>query len=128
MEDVRKGSSKALFKCVSAFAGGGGSSIGYRLAGGKVLGAIEFVPEAERTYRRNFPDTFVDRRDIREVLEDDAKGLLDRLGIWVGDLDILDGSPPCSEFSSAGTGIKDQTSCAPIPMCSKAGSPRFPSS
>ena len=126
MEDVRKGSSKALFKCVSAFAGGGGSSIGYRLAGGKVLGVIEFVPEAERTYRRNFPDTFVDGRDVREVLEDDAKGLLDRLGIWVGDLDILDGSPPCSEFSSAGTGIKDQTILRPYSDVQQSGIATLP--
>ena len=126
MEDVRAASSKALFTCVSAFAGGGGSSIGYRLAGGKVPGVIEFVPAAARTYQRNFPDTFVDARDIREVLEDEAKALLDRLGIRAGDLDILDGSPPCSEFSVAGTGIKDQNVLRPYSDVKQSGIATLP--
>ena len=42
---------RALFNVLSTFAGGGGSSTGYRLAGGKILAINEFVPEAQNTYR-----------------------------------------------------------------------------
>ena len=41
--DVTLESSKKLFTVISTFAGGGGSSTGYRLAGGNVLAINEFV-------------------------------------------------------------------------------------
>jgi hypothetical protein len=63
MADVMEASSAEKFTVISTFAGGGGSSTGYRLAGGKVLLASEFVPEAGRTYRINFRDCVVDPRD-----------------------------------------------------------------
>ena len=68
------------------------------------LFAIDFVPEAARTYRRNFPRTLIDRRDIREITRDarTVAELLERVNLKPGDLDILDGSPPCCEFSTAG--------------------------
>ena len=43
INDVRKSSARELFTVVSTFAGGGGSSTGYRLAGGKVIAINEFV-------------------------------------------------------------------------------------
>ena len=52
------------------FAGGGGSSLGYRLAGGYVALISEFVAEARRTYATNFPETLIDPRDIRDVTAD----------------------------------------------------------
>lgn len=107
MDDVRRASSTALFTAIVTFAGGGGSSTGYQLAGGQVLLTNEFVPEAARTYRRNFPDCIVDGRDIRAVISD-VEAFLAQAGLKPGDLDILDGSPPCSEFSVAGKGISDQ--------------------
>ena len=67
LKDVLDASSQKLFTVVSTFAGGGGSSTGYRLAGGNVLAINEFVPEAVRTYSENFPDTFVDHGDIRKI-------------------------------------------------------------
>ena len=90
--------------------GGGGSSVGYRLAGGKVLMVNEFVAEAARTYGSNFPDCVVDRRDIREISSNDktAASFLAMVGLKPGELDVLDGSPPCCEFSTAGRGIGDQ--------------------
>jgi DNA-cytosine methyltransferase len=126
MRDVRLASSKDFFKCFSTFAGGGGSSTGYRLAGGRVIGACEFVPEAALTYRRNFPDALVDTRDIRQVLSDGAGELMRSLGIVVGELDILDGSPPCSEFSVAGTGIKDQSVLRPYSDVMQSGIATLP--
>jgi DNA (cytosine-5)-methyltransferase 1 len=110
MADVLEGSASGRFKVISTFAGGGGSSSGYRLAGGKVLLASEFVPEAARTYRTNFPDCVVDERDIREISASDeaVANFLAIAGLKVGELDVLDGSPPCCEFSTAGRGIGDQ--------------------
>ena len=88
------------FSVASTFAGCGGSSLGYRLAGFKVLYANEFVEEARNTYASNArPSTFLDDRDIRDVTADDV---LSKIGKKVGELDVLDGSPPCSSFSMSG--------------------------
>lgn len=92
------------FKVASTFSGCGGSSLGYRMAGYRVLWANEFVEAARETYRANAsPHTIVDGRDIRQVCGDD---ILNATGLGVGELDILDGSPPCSSFSMAGSRSK----------------------
>jgi DNA-cytosine methyltransferase len=106
MADVHAASMRKLFTAVSLFAGGGGSSLGYRLAGGHILAVNEFIAEAARNYVKNFPETLVDTRDIRDILRDPANviAFLLLVGLIVGALDILDGSPPCSEFSTAGRG------------------------
>lgn len=110
MADVMRASAARKFTAISTFGGGGGSSTGYRLAGGRVLLVNEFVPEAARTYAINFPDCVVDQRDIRKISTSDeaVAALLARVGLNPGELDILDGSPPCCEFSTAGRGIGDQ--------------------
>jgi DNA (cytosine-5)-methyltransferase 1 len=48
LKDVYDASAQEKFKVISTFAGGGGSSTGYRLAGGKVLVINEFVEELSR--------------------------------------------------------------------------------
>lgn len=88
------------FTVASTFAGAGGSSTGYRMAGFRVGYANEFVPIAQESYRANCaPYTFVDGRDVKTV-----KGaeILERCGLGVGELDVFDGSPPCQAFSTAG--------------------------
>lgn len=88
-------------RVVSTFAGAGGSSTGYRMAGAKVLWASEFIAAAADTYAANKArHTVLDRRDIREVT---GTQILEAVGLGVGELDVLDGSPPCASFSSAGT-------------------------
>lgn len=99
MDYVNSQSEKKLFNVVSLFAGGGGSSTGYRLAGGKVLGINEFVESAQETYAENYPDTHIFKQDIRDLT---GGIILEKLNLKKGDLDILDGSPPCSSFSIAG--------------------------
>jgi DNA (cytosine-5)-methyltransferase 1 len=94
--DVTLESSKKLFTVISTFAGGGGSSTGYRLAGGNVLAINEFVEEAIKTYSLNFPDTKIIPGDIKKL---SGKDFLDISGLKEGELDIFDGSPPCSAFS-----------------------------
>ena len=99
LKDVYDASAQEKFKVISTFAGGGGSSTGYRLAGGKVLVINEFVEEAQKTYAENYPDTIILPGDIKEL---NGKDFLDAAGVGVGEIDILDGSPPCSAFSVAG--------------------------
>lgn len=86
-------------RVASLFSGCGGSSLGYKLAGCDVIYAVEFVPEAIAAYRANHPNTYLDTRDVREV---QAQDILNQ----VGEIDILDGSPPCQSFSTAGARSK----------------------
>ena len=99
LQDVKDASAQNKFTVISTFAGGGGSSTGYRLAGGKVLCINEFVEEAVKTYRENYPETHILPGDIKEL---NGKDFLEAAGLQVGEVDILDGSPPCSAFSVAG--------------------------
>ncbi len=99
MNYVREQESKKLFNVVSMFAGGGGSSTGYRLAGGNVLAVNEFIPAAQIAYAKNYPSTYIFKDDIRKLTGDE---ILKQIGLNKGELDILDGSPPCSSFSTAG--------------------------
>jgi len=99
VDDVKRASAQKKFTAISCFAGGGGSSTGYRLAGGDILLINEFVESAVETYTANFPDTKVLVDDIKEYTADD---FLNMAGVAKGELDILDGSPPCSAFSVAG--------------------------
>lgn len=99
VEDVKSASAQKKFTAISCFAGGGGSSTGYRLAGGDILLINEFVESAVATYTANFPDTKVLVDDIKSYTADD---FLAMAGVAKGELDILDGSPPCSAFSVAG--------------------------
>ena len=99
MQDVGIAESKNLFRVISTFAGGGGSSTGYRLAGGNILAINEFVEEARNTYHANFPHTLIIPDDIKKL---SGKDFLEPFDMKPGQLDILDGSPPCSAFSVAG--------------------------
>ena len=100
MKDVHAGEALNKFRVISTFAGGGGSSTGYRLAGGNILCVNEFVEQARITYKENYPDTIIMPDDIKQLT---GKDFLETAGIQKGELDILDGSPPCSAFSMCGT-------------------------
>lgn len=87
------------YKAISTFSGCGGSSLGYKMAGFKVLWANEFIPAAQEVYGLNHPQTILDTRDIRQVQPHE---ILDAIGMQPGELDLFDGSPPCAAFSTAG--------------------------
>lgn len=87
------------YNVVSTFSGCGGSCLGFRMAGYKVLWANEFIPAAQNTYRANHPDTILDPRDIRTISPEE---ILKAINMKSGELDILNGSPPCAAFSTAG--------------------------
>jgi DNA (cytosine-5)-methyltransferase 1 len=84
---------------VSLFAGCGGSSLGYSMAGFRELLAVEWDDNAVATFALNFPDVPVHHGDICALSVDDV---LARTGLKSGELDVLDGSPPCQGFSTAG--------------------------
>lgn len=87
------------FYVASTFSGCGGSCLGYRMAGYRVVWANEFVRAAQATYRANHPNSFLDPRDIRLI---HPAEILAQIGLQAGDLDVLDGSPPCDSFSTVG--------------------------
>jgi len=85
---------------VSTFSGCGGSCLGFRMAGFRTLWASEFIPEARDSYRANAERrTVLDERDIREVKPEE---ILEAIKLKRGEIDVLEGSPPCSSFSTAG--------------------------
>lgn len=88
-------------KVFSCFACGGGSTMGYKLAGFDVIGFNEIDARMAELYIKNHNpkykfiegiQTFKLRNDLPEELYN---------------LDILDGSPPCSSFSMSGNREKD---------------------
>ena len=98
MEEIEK-LDKNGYKVISTFSGCGGSSLGYKLAGYKVLWANEFVKAAAETYKANHKKTILNQKDIRDLTPED---ILKEAGLKKGELDIFDGSPPCANFSVSG--------------------------
>lgn len=84
---------------VSTFSGCGGSSLGYKRAGFDVKLAIDFEENAVKTYQMNFPNNTVWKENIRNITGD---MILKETGLQKGELDIFDGSPPCTPFSMSG--------------------------
>lgn len=88
-------------KVFSCFACGGGSTMGYKLAGFEVLGANEIDPKMAECYKLNHKPKYLYIEPIQEFKDRED------LPAELYDLDILDGSPPCSSFSMAGNREKD---------------------
>ncbi len=84
---------------ISTFAGAGGSSLGYSMAGFRELLAVEWDDNAVATFKLNFPDVPVYHGDIAKLTVEEV---LQRTGLQPGQLDVFDGSPPCQGFSTAG--------------------------
>ena len=88
------------YTVASTFSGCGGSCLGYRMAGFKVLWGNEFIPAAQASYRANMSTgSILDGRDIKVVRPEE---ILEATGLKKGELDLFDGSPPCQAFSTAG--------------------------
>ena len=83
-------------KVMSTFACGGGSSMGYKRAGCEVIAANDIDPEMAWHYKLNIKPRHYFLCPINELLTKDLPPEL-------FELDILDGSPPCSTFSMAGS-------------------------
>ena len=84
---------------ISTFAGCGGSSLGYHMAGFRELLAVEWEQNAADTFRLNFPHVPLYHGDIAKLSVAECLRLAN---IAPGDLDVFDGSPPCQGFSTSG--------------------------
>jgi DNA (cytosine-5)-methyltransferase 1 len=95
------GIEKHGLKVFGTFICGGGSTMGYKLAGFNHLGGVEIDPQVADVYKANHNPKYLFTEDIR--------GFADRATFpdELYNLDILDGSPPCSSFSMAGNREKD---------------------
>lgn len=85
-------------KVFSCFACGGGSTMGYKLAGCEVLGCCEIDKKMNDVYIANHHPKYNFLMDIRDFNKIPNEELPPELFA----LDVLDGSPPCTTFSMAG--------------------------
>lgn len=86
-------------KIISLFSGAGGLDRGFEMSGFETIWANEYDKDIWETYEKNFPDTVLDRRTIRDVPSNE-----------IPDCDGIIGGPPCQSWSEAGAlrGIKDK--------------------
>lgn len=93
LKDLKQDKDVNVFSCFSC---GGGSSMGYKRAGFNVLGNVEIDPAIIEVYRKNLKPKYSYNMDLRDFNKKED------LPEELYNLDILDGSPPCSTFSTAG--------------------------
>lgn len=89
---------KSNLKVFSCFACGGGSTMGYKLAGYDVIGCLEIDKRMNNIYKKNHNPKYNFCMDIRDFNNIPNEELPKELF----NLDILDGSPPCTTFSMSG--------------------------
>jgi DNA (cytosine-5)-methyltransferase 1 len=75
--------------------------MGYKLSGFNHLGGVEIDPKIAKVYQLNHKPKHLYLEDIRHFVK--RSDIPDELY----NLDLLDGSPPCSSFSMAGNREKD---------------------
>lgn len=85
-------------KIASFFTGAGGLDLGFKKAGFDIVYANEFDKTIWTTFEKNFPETTLDKRSIRDVKASE-----------VPKVDGIIGGPPCQSWSEAGMqrGIDD---------------------
>ena len=84
-------------KAIDLFSGCGGTSLGLRRCGFRVIAAVENDLLAVETYRKNHHGVKVWDRDICMLT---VKKLMEYHKLKRGELDLLAGCPPCQAFSS----------------------------
>ncbi|KXK41083.1 MAG: DNA-cytosine methyltransferase [Chlorobi bacterium OLB5] len=91
------GQTRKQLKVVSLFTGAGGLDLGFKEAGYKCVFASDIMPQAEKTFKLNFPTTPFICKDIRLFSKEEIKEL-------IGDetIDVIIGGPPCQGFSNMG--------------------------
>ncbi|WP_298610351.1 DNA cytosine methyltransferase [uncultured Thiothrix sp.] len=82
------------FKILDTFAGAGGFSLGFQLAGAELVGAIERDSWASETFKFNHPDAIVLHRDITSLTDEE---ILESFGTRKPN--VILGGPPCQGFS-----------------------------
>ena len=83
-------------KVFSCFSCAGGSTMGYKLSGCEVVGCCEIDKRVNKVYVKNHNPKYNYLEDLRDF------NRREDLPSELYDLDILDGSPPCTPFSLSG--------------------------
>jgi DNA (cytosine-5)-methyltransferase 1 len=91
-----------MLKAVSLFSGAGGFCAGVKLAGFKVICAVESDGAACRTHGANFRDVALFDSDISRFLRDEKSGVPGREELTRRGIDLVYGGPPCQGFSQIG--------------------------
>ncbi len=78
------------------FCGSGGISEGFKLAGFKIVGGVDFDPDSIKTFAHNFPDALAICGNLLEFSEKQIKREFGNL-----DVEVVVGGPPCQGFSNA---------------------------
>ena len=82
------------FRILDLFAGAGGFSLGFEMAGATIVGAIEVDLWAAETFKENHKDTLVIQEDITKLKDEEIISLFQKLKP-----NIILGGPPCQGFS-----------------------------
>lgn len=84
------------YKVFTTFSCGGGSSMGYKLAGYEVVGNCEIDPKINAMYVKNHHPKYNFLMGVQDFYKQE------NIPEELFDIDVLDGSPPCSTFSLSG--------------------------
>lgn len=96
-DDFEMNSNKNEYKCIDLFAGCGGLSLGFEMAGFNIPLAIEIDEWAYETYEKNHPSTEVLMGDITKII--DLENIISKDDLPI---DGIIGGPPCQGFSLSG--------------------------
>lgn len=84
-----------MHKVLDLFCGAGGLSLGFQLAGYKIIGGIDFQKDAIATHERNFKNSVSICGDISQISDEEI------IKKFAGKVDVIIGGPPCQGFSAA---------------------------
>ena len=83
-----------MYNVLDLFCGAGGLSLGFQLAGCKIVGGIDFKQDAIDTHELNFKNSKSICGDISKIENEEIKKLFENK------VDIIVGGPPCQGFSA----------------------------
>jgi DNA (cytosine-5)-methyltransferase 1 len=91
-------------RVLDLFAGCGGLSVGFKSTGFELAGAVEFDPEAARSYGMNFHHGKSQHTKARDIIHTHPSELAADLGLGspANAVDVLVGGPPCQAFARVG--------------------------
>jgi DNA (cytosine-5)-methyltransferase 1 len=84
---------------IDLFAGAGGLSLGFEMAGFDVVAAVEYDPIHSAIHQLNFPTATVICENVRTLSGADIRSMA---GLGRGVIDVVIGGPPCQGFSLIG--------------------------